>query len=189
MGRGATKVRTPEQQLIKLARRLLPAVQARRGDFTFHDVQNRTDADQRHMVRSDEKRTLRRLTRVEKLQRAGTITRDEAQACQWYADAYSLGYDTIGMTAHYQGSGVRSGGVFCLASRYRAQQEARENYDFAKQGISPFLLPLFERVVIEGLTIGQATQKAGRQLTRYTSAFRLAANQLHGRIAHILPIE
>jgi hypothetical protein len=186
--RQTKKARSPEQQLIRLARRLLPEIQARRGDFRLHDVQNRSEADQRHMLRSEEKKTLQRVTRIDKLRNARVIDAHEAAACQWYADAYCAGYDTVGVTANYGGSGVRSGHLFCHAARYREQREARDNYEFAKQGIPPFLLPLFERVVIEGVSIAGATNRNGRELHKLTAEFRLAANRLHERIAHLLPV-
>lgn len=182
------KARTPEQHVIRLARRLLPAAQARPGTFRLHDVQNRSDDDQRHMIRSEERKTLQRIPRIDKLLSARIIDKHEAEACRWYADAYAAGYDTIGVTSTYGGSGVRSSGTFCLASRYREQQEARENYEFAKQGIPPFLLPLFERVVLEGTSIAGATNQNGRALGKLTAEFRLAANMLHQRIAHLLPV-
>lgn len=188
MASKARKVRTPDQLANRLARRLLPAEQANRGGMVIVDVSNRTDAQQRHSIRSQETETIRKLSRVEKLQRAGILERHEAQACQWYADAYALGYDTIGVTADYQGSGVRAGGVYCLASRYRAQQEARADYAYARRGIPQFLLPLFEGVVLEGRSFRSSAGKAGREASRLALAFRLAANRLHEHIAHLLPL-
>lgn len=193
--RGSKKNRTPEQLAVRLARRILPDIQASRGGVVVVDVSNRTEAHQRHSIRSKETETIRHLTRIEKLQRAGTINAHEAQACQWYADAYALGYDTIGVTQNYEGTGSGSSSVYCLASRYKAQQEARADYAFAKEGIPVFLLPMFERIVIEGATLHHAGMGLYAQLARsqrsnkLATAFRLAANHLHMRIAHMLPAE
>ncbi len=190
MSRKSTKIRavkTPEQQATTLAKRLLPAGQARPGDFVLHDVQNRTEAQQRDMMRSEEKKTVRRRTRIEKLQAIGTIERHEAAACEWYAKAHSLGYDTLGITADYGSAGGGAGKV-CHLAKYQAQQEARDDYAFARAGIPAFLLPLFERVVLQGLSLGEASGAAGRALVKATAEFRLAANKLHERVAHVLPI-
>ncbi len=186
--KASRKIRTPEQKLHKLARRLLPAVQVANDRFAIVDVANHSDADQRHMVRSAEKETIRRLTRVEKLRRAGTIAPHEAEACQWYANVFAMGYDTIGCTADYQGSGVRGGRGYCLASQYAEQQEARTDYGFARSAIPPDILPMFEKVVLMGEPIADASGAKGRALERATAIFRLGANLLHGRIAHRLEI-
>lgn len=163
--------------------------------IALHDVANRTEADQRHSIRSRETRTVRKLTRIEKLKTAGTISRDEAQACEWYAAAHALGYDTLGITANYAGAGSRGGNVACHLARYRAQEEARLDYAFAREAISPFLRTLFESVVLEGRALNEAGGQMWERLARsqrsgkLASAFRLAANQLHGRIAHMLAVE
>lgn len=187
-GRGSTKikaVRTPEQQVTRLAKRILPEGVAHKGEFVLQDVQNQTDADQRHMMRSDEKKTVRRLTRVEKMCRAGMIDKDELAACEWYADAYSLGYDTLGVVADYGRSGGGGGdAVVTHLAKYRAQQEARDDYAFGREGIPAPLLKLFERVVLLGEAIGEKGKAQRREALR----FRFAASCLRERILHLLPI-
>lgn len=186
---GKAKQKTPEQQAVRLARRLLPAgVVVESGDFVVRDVSDRSEADQRHTLRSQQKETVRRLTRIEKLHRAGILEKHEAQACQWYADAYALGYDTLGITANYGASGGGGCNVYTHLSRYKAQQEARADYAFARAGIPDFLVGLFDQVVLEGLAVAEATQAKGRDLAKFTASLRLAANKLHERIAHVLPI-
>ena len=195
-------MKTPEQQATKLARRLLPEIQHHRGGIVLSPVSNHTDADQRHMVRSGEKNTIRKLTRIEKLHKAGTLNKDEALACQWYADAHALGYDTLGITANYMGAGGRSGSsnVVGHLSRYKAQQEARADYSFAREALANekvpgFIVHIFERVILEGLSLNTAGQGSYMHLGRsqraakLTAIVRMAANLLHGRIAHRLPVE
>jgi hypothetical protein len=193
--KASRKVRTPQQEAGRVAKSIGLSPEQILHGIAVHDVSNRTEAQQRHSIRSGETRTVRKLTRIDKLKASGTISRDEAQACEWYAAAHALGYDTLGITANYGGSGSRGGNVSCHWARYRAQEEARLDYAFAREGISPFLLTLFEAVVLEGLALNEAGGQMWERLARsqrsgrLSSAFRLAANQLHGRIAHMLAVE
>ena len=192
----ARKIRTPEQLAMRRAREIdLPAAQIARGDLKLAPVANWSDEDQRHMVRSREKTTVRRLGRIEKLRAAGTVLGHEALACEWYAAQHALGYDTIGCTANYsgvRGSDFRSADLF---ARYRAQAEARANFAFARAVLPAQFLPLFEAIVLDGKTMADAGTGLYEQLgrsqraARLRAAFRLVANLLHGRIAHVLPAE
>jgi hypothetical protein len=190
------KLRSPEQIAVRRAREIdLPAAQIARGDLRLAPVANWSDADQRHMVRSREKTTVRRLSRIERLRAAGTIERHEAQACDWYAAQHALGYDTIGCTTNYggvRGTDFRSADLF---ARYRAQAEARANFAFARAALPAHFLPLFEAIVLDGKAMADAGTGLYEQLgrsqraARLRAAFRLVANLLHGRIAHMLPAE
>jgi hypothetical protein len=169
----------------KLAKELLPEAQARRADYRLVDVANHTDADQRHMVRSGEKKTLRKMTRVERLTRAGVISPDQALACEWYAHAYELGFQTVGCTANYMGAGGGGFGATDLFARYKAQGEARANYHYARQAIPNHLLGLFEAIVLHG---GDEPGRWTAISKRDKTAFSLAAFLLHGQIGHMLAI-
>lgn len=190
------KIRTPEQHGAKLARGLgLPEAQIARGDFRPAAVANYTERDQRHMVRSGEKQTVRRMTRIERLRAAGTIDKHEAQACEWYAEQHALGYDTICMVANYGRSSGGKVGNHDLFAQYRIQAEARANYAFARVVLPAHWLPMFEAIVLDGRALGEAGMGLYEQLgksqraAKLRAAFRLVANVLHGRIAHCLPVE
>lgn len=168
--------------VLKLALSLVPAEQVRLGFYVICDVANHSDSEQRAMVRSGEKRTVRRRTRVELMREAGIITAEQAQACEWYAAAHEVGFQTVGCTANYSGAGGGGFGSGDLLARYRAQAEARENYHYARTAIPPALRDVFETVV---LGTGQPPHKMPRNdLLR----FRMAAWLLHGQIAHMLAI-
>lgn len=159
------KQRNPERELALVIG--LPEVQLRRG-FKIVDAQSRTDADHRHAMRSKQVRTLRKLTRTEKLYRAGVIDMEQANACEWFMNAHTLGYDTVGITANY--GGARCGGHtgHTHMARNRAQMAARDDYQFARSGISPLLLPLLEGVLLRGRPVGRlgiSFRTAVRQLT------------------------
>src|SRR5687768_6283598 len=103
MGKGASRkirrAKATEDPALALARSLgVPEAQRIRGDLTIVPVANRSEADQRHALRSGKTRTVRKLTRIEKLLRAGTVAPHEAAACAWYARAHELGYATLGLT-------------------------------------------------------------------------------------------
>lgn len=163
------KRRIPED--VKIARLILPEGQARAGRFVAVDISNHSEADQRKMVRSGERRTIRRKPKIDELMDRGIINREEAAACEWYAQAHSLRYETTGVTARY-GQNSRSGRTdFDHLPKTRAQQEALDHFDYARAGINPFILGLFERVVLHGRPLGKLSR-----------SFRLAAQQLLERI-------
>jgi hypothetical protein len=176
--RRVRKQRVPEEE--KLARSLgLPGYRA--GHFQAVDIANRTDDDQRKMVRSQEMRTLRRTTHIERLASAGTITKDQADICEWYASQHELGYSTIGCTANYGGAGGGGFGSSDLLARYKAQARARNNHIAARAAIPPALRHLFDRVVLHGhgLASGDNSLRPhSRAYSRLSSSFRHACNCL-----------
>lgn len=169
----------------KLARTILPAEQAIAGDLAIRDVANHSDEDQRASVRSGETKTVRRLTRVERLTRAHVISNDQAIACEWYSAAYELGFQTVGCTANYGGAGGGAFGSQDLFSRYKAQGEARANYFYARQAIPDHLLGLFEAIVLHGGNEPGRWFMIGKE---DKTRFSLAAFLLHGQIGHMLAI-
>lgn len=161
--------RIPED--VRLALVLLPAGQARPGNFEAVDISNHSDWDQRAMVRSGERRTIRRKPKIDELVHRGIISHREAAACEWYAQAHALRYDTLGITSSYGCVGGRSSSNFDHLPKTREQQDAYENFEYARAGINPFMLGLFERVVLYG-----------RPLGKLAITFRTAARQLLERI-------
>lgn len=167
------KVRSnPEvRHLRKLKAAILPAVQAERGGFVLQDIANHTDDDQRHMVRSGDRRTIRRKPKIDELVSRKVIDKREAAACEWYAAAHSMRYDTTGVTARYGESSGGGSTSFDHLPKTREQQEALDNFDYARAGINPAFLGLFERVVLHH-----------RPLGKLAITFRTAARQLLARI-------
>ena len=151
----------------RIAARIVPQAQVARQDYAVVDVANHSDSDQRHMVRSGEKKTIRRLTRIEKLERRKVLSPREAQACEWYARAHAARYDMVGVTSRY-GEGCGGGKTnFDHLPKSREQWDALDHYDNARAAIPAMLLPMFERIVIEG-----------RPLGKLALSFRLAAQKL-----------
>lgn len=184
MARSSTRKRPRVDPVVKLARTILPGAQVHKGEFKIHDVANHSEADQRHMVRSGEKRTVRRLTHLEKLHARRAITLEQLRVCQWYADQHEFGFATVGCTANYCGAGGGGMGTMDLLARYAEQLSARENYLWAKSTIARPLVPLFERVVIHQTPINE-----GGRCTRLSLSFRLAVRQLEAGVGHILSFE
>ena len=152
----------------RLARDLdLPASQIAQAEYGICDVANHSDGDQRHMVRSGAKRTVYRKTKIAKLYDAKIISLREAAACQWYANAHAMRYDTTGITARYgEGGGCRQTS-FDHLPKTKAQEQAFWHFDTARQAIACPLLPMFERVVLYH-----------RPLGRLTISFRTVARRL-----------
>jgi hypothetical protein len=188
--RASRAMKTPEQKARHLERKLLPEVQAGRSEFAIVDVANHSEADQRHMVRSEERQTLRRKTKIEKLVASGTLSREEGEVCQWYANLYELGYATLGVTANY-GGGVGGGDAgYCLAARYRAQEMARTNYHFARAAIPSGLISMFEGVILHSRHMGETDsfRDLGRsqRASRLKQSFRLAVQKLVDRVGNLV---
>jgi hypothetical protein len=166
---------------VKLGKTILPVEQCRPGSLAVSQVANHSDADQKDSLSLKRTETVRRLTRVELLTKAGVITPDQALACEWYGRQYELGYHTVGCTANYSGAGGGGFGSSDLLGRYKAQSEAREYYHYAKSAIPEHLLGIFERVVLGPMDIRTLT-KEGRL------RFSMAAFLLHGQIGHLLAL-
>ena len=150
-----------------LASQIMPASQAARKDFELCDVANHTDADQRHMQRSGAKQTLRKLTRIDKLERRGVIDKREAGACTWYATAHAARYDTCGITAKYGDGNGAACTDFDHMPKTRQQWEAWDQLDLARAAIPPMVRPMFDAVVVYG-----------RPLGKMAVTFRMAARRL-----------
>jgi hypothetical protein len=167
---------------VKLAMKIVPLEQASRRDYVECGVANHTDEDQRAMVRSKETKTIRKKTRIERMVIAGLIDKDQQNACEWYANAFELGYATVGCTANYCGAGGGGFGSSDLFARYKAQQEAREDYAYARKAIPGDYLKLFDYVLFGHEPDFKALPEHMR------NSISLAAWLLHGQIGHMLLI-
>lgn len=167
--------------VMKLAKALGIPLEQRNG-LAIVNVANHSDADQRASVRSGETETVRRLTRIELLTKAGVITQDQALACGWYANQHEMAFQTIGCTANYGGAGGGGFGAGDLLARYRAQSEARENYRYARQAIPEHLVGTFECIVLGTGRPPHMMPKADKL------RFSLAAFLLHEQIGHMLAL-
>lgn len=168
---------------MKLAKVILPAGQAKPGVFEAVDISNHSEADQRAMVRlrggnaadrncDTGRRTIRRRSRLGTAPMAKLLSDREINACEWYAAAYSARYETLGITANYAAVGGGRGGCnFDHGPKTKEQEQAVEHFDYARAGISPSVLELFEDVVLRCGLIG-----------RRALAFKVAVLQLIARI-------
>lgn len=176
----STKRKPKVDPIARRAKELGIAHQAANDRFELHDVVNHSDADHRDMVRAigydtadtnDARRTLRRKPKIDELVTRKVINREEAAACAWYARMHAARYDTTGVTPNYNGAGGRSSTNFDHLPKTRQQQEAYEHFEYARAGINPFVVGMFERVVLHG-----------RPLGKLGITFRTAARQLLDRI-------
>jgi hypothetical protein len=141
------------------------------------------------MVRSGEKRTVRRLSHIDLLIARRVISREHGALCQWYADQHEIGFQTVGCTANYLGAGGGGFGAHDLLARYAEQAIARTNYVLARGSISPKLIQLFERVVLLGVPVARAGEKITGRATRLGSTFRRAVEQLDEGIGHMVALD
>jgi hypothetical protein len=141
------------------------------------------------------KETVRKLTHIEQLQRRGVLEPHQAAACEWYADAHALGFDTIGCTANYDGGGGGGGiAAFDLCARFKHQMEARENYAWARQFVPKPYRALFDDIIINRATIAGVAavtfaNKRSQAESKARAALQLCANLLHDGIKALLPID
>lgn len=168
---------------IRLACVIIPSVQVRKGEFAIVDIANRTEADQRHMVRSGEKRTIRRLTHLERLEARRIITKRQLQICEWYAEQHEKGFGVTCHIANYGMTGGKAPGAMDLLAKTRSQYLARQNYAYAKASIAPGLIHLFERIVIGQTDLGNG--ETWRRKSALKNTFRLAVDQLDEACGHL----
>ena len=166
MAKRSTKIRTRQDPAHVMAKSLLPASQAKRGEFTIVDVANHSEGDQRHAVRSGETRTIRRKPKLHCLF-PNVLNLEQVLSCEWYLGRYLAGYETVGITANYGGTGGGGDKGFTHLAKSNEQMIARREYQAARASIDPLLIALFERVVIHGRPMG-----------RLGLSFRLAVSQL-----------
>jgi hypothetical protein len=161
--------KTREDPTAKLARTILPEVQIARGGLVRCQVANHTEADVRDAASLKRTETVRRVRLKERLRHQ--IDEQEADACQWYADAFEARYGTISVIGNYGDRGMGPTD-FCHAAKTSDQDIAGEHFTFARAGIAPPLRPMFERIVLHGWGLNPSI----------TTLFRMAARQLMHRI-------
>jgi hypothetical protein len=137
--------------------------------------------------------TVRKLTRVEVLQRSGVLEAHEAAACEWYAGVHALAFDTIGCTANYEGRSGGGFGAMDLLARHAAQAHAREDYRMACEHVPAQYRGIFEAVVCRNETLASVAAaafdaKRSQGESKVRSAVKLCANLLYGRIAPLLNV-
>jgi hypothetical protein len=186
---GAAKRRKAKPPLVeRVARGILPPEQVRRRDYTLADVANHTDAEQRHMVRSGEKKTIKRKTHIAILYARKALTARQAAICEWYAEQHEVGFEVgLGVCANYCGAGGGGFGADDLLARHKAQAEARHNYATARSALRPAERIVFERVVLDKVPLAKAAIFSNRRITvTNTNAFRRAIAELEDTIGHLV---
>lgn len=171
MARKQKRTKAKPDPVVMLALSIVPAAQVRNGQFEKCDISNHAEEDQRRMVRSGERTTIRRKPKFIQLYERGILNHREAAACEWYSTAHSMRYDTVGITANYCGVGGRSTTNFDHAPKSREQEEALREWSDARSAIDPMLVGLFERVVLHGMP-----------LKNLVLSFKLATGQLLSKI-------
>ncbi len=171
-----TTRRIREPKVRRLAKAIdMPQSQIDRGDYEACDVANRTDADQRHSVRSEQTRTVRRTTKIQQLVKRGLLNRNEGKVCEWYLHQHTAGYETAYPSANWNGNGGATGWrVFSLSPKYYEQEIARRSFDAARASINPSIVGLFDQVVLHDGPLG-----------RRSLAFKVAVEQLDRHLAEM----
>jgi hypothetical protein len=141
-------------------------------------------------------KTLRKLTPVDRLRKAGVLEFHEAEACEDYASIMARAWDTVGCTANYSGMG--SGNYSDAAKRAHRQTEdqieARANYWFARSALPEQYVPVFEAVICHNATIaniaGEKFSALGRSQREHKTRaiIKLCANLLHGAVGNRLTV-
>lgn len=199
---GSAKVRSPERQAARreaLRRREvrqtaahvgLPEAQRDPGRIDLQTVPQVGRGPRTNDV------TVRRLTVVERLRRRGVIEAHEAAACERFAAAAALAWDTTRCTASYDigGRGGAASAPDFLMAKTAQIAAARSAYRFMVGFIPPQYLPMFEAVVCNNERLSAwgdqlfAGLSHSRQNAKARAALQLCANRLHGGIGHMLPI-
>jgi len=162
----------------------------RTGEFAPH-TPDKTDGTVRSLT------TLRRVqhSRIIALHSRGVLDDDTFPACLWYRKAWeNCGFDLSASAAAWgeQIPGERSYG---FGPKTPAQVEARHNFRHARQVLVPDtsvladvrLLALFDRVVLDELTIDEVALEHQCRRSTATLRLQLVAWRLRGGIGHLLP--
>ena len=176
--RNSRRARKRNDPTAKIARKITTEAQVANGKFVLCDVSNHNDQDQRHMVRSGERQTIRRQPKFEELRIRKVISEPEAAACRWYLDTHAARYDTVGVTARYGTYSSSGCSNFDHLPKTKQQQDAWLHFSQARAAINPFFLPMFERIVLHG-----------RPLGRLTISFRTAVRELLAQIEGKVELE
>ncbi len=172
-----TTRRIREPKVRRLAKAIdMPQSQIDRGDYEACDVANRTDADQRHSVRSEQTRTIRKKTKLQKLKDAGIINSRELSACEWYQSTYEEHYETRVRIADWSATGGASDRAYGHWPAGVVLEPGMNMIEFARQGISPAVLPMFDRVVLHGRPLGKLA-------ITFRTAARKLLEQIEGMVA------
>jgi|SRR6185503_7467840 len=153
MGRRLRKTR--EDPAIRIALAITTPEQARRGDLRIVDIANHSDADQRHMVRSGERKTIRRQSKVDELRVRGLLDDDEAKACEWYQTTYESEYVARLRICDWEGGSRSTDKAYGHWPAGKYLEPGDSLFEFAREGISPPIRLMFERVVLHGWPVGK----------------------------------
>ncbi len=175
------KFKTKEPKASRTAKAIgMPDAQVKRGGMVLVDAPNlTTDVHRGEAVAPKQKvLTVRKLTKIEKLYNAKLLTKDEASICEWYHKTHATAYDIRGVTADYGRAGGGGCTNFIPYQGGKAMQAAKREYLFARAGIDPRLVGMFEWVVLHGRPLGQLRRTfrlAIRQLAERMGEMRVAA--------------
>lgn len=169
----------------RIAREIdMPASQVEHGNLAVVAKGQYNSDGTRDSIRGGSQ-TVRRLTRIERLVKLGIIDKDQAIACQWYADCHELGFVAqLGVTANYGATGGGGGQAPDHFAKNEAQRQARLNFAFARDGVPPELRDLFDMVVL-----GNMGENEFRAVTRNeVLRIGIAAWRLHGQVSHLIAV-
>ncbi len=189
--RSSKTKRSPEASIAKQTQALahsigVPAEQ--RTDLVIVDVKNVTEADGRHLARSKQAFTVRRLSRLERLYATKTIDLRQLRVCEWYADTFEKALGARRIVADYGATISGCNGNFDFLASTPEEERARDDFKYARMAVPPMFQTLFEGVVLDGMNLTQAgnglfmdTGKASRSM-KLAAAFRMTADLLYGQI-------
>lgn len=177
--RGRAKLKVDE--LARVASDIgVPATQAARAHLELVTVQNRTDDDQRHMVRSGKAQTVKRTHMLDRWRRADLINDRQLAAGNAWAELRHAGrYDAV-KVADYAGSGGGSPDPLARVIPFAASTQSAR---FAMRDVIK-LLSRDDIARLDAVTNPTPIALRGRAGVKEAQAIRLALS----RLASILKI-
>ncbi len=140
------------------------------GDFELADKVAYSSADASAALRSGEKQTLRRTTKIDQLKKRGIIDAREALACEWYHGAHEQQYAAKLKIAQWDAGSASSDKAFGHWPAKAKLGPGQTPYEWARDGIDASKLFLFERVVLTSRPLGKLSitfRQAARQLLEH----------------------
>lgn len=143
------------------------------GEFVPVEVDNPLDTVREPI------RTVRRMTRVQMLYRAGVLDRDLYSACEWYRTRWEIsGLDPLVASTFDPrfGTGAQA---FGHMGKTPAQVDARSDFRWAQSFLPADVRGLFDAVVIREFTLKDAAKEVQLRYANAPAALRRAALALY----------
>lgn len=146
--------KTRDTPVAKVARQI-DLASPHHGDFQLADRVAYSSKDASAALRSGEKQTLRRTTKIDQLVKRGILDKREGLACEWYQGQHEQQYEARVKIAQWDATASASEKSFGHWPSKRCLNDNPTLFEEARADIPTTIRPMFERVVLHGRPLGK----------------------------------